>query len=124
MGGREQNLGKNIRETPLQYKGIKKRKEHMTKLDRIYRNLSHEIVFKELEPRDKGNYYIMTCPFCDRRNEFFAYKNNRGGHCNRKNECGKSITWFDYVQQKFNLQNKDVLIKLAELAGHLPGEDW
>lgn len=96
----------------------------MNKLSKIYEKLSHEIVFSELEPKEKGNYFIMICPFCGER-EFYIYKNSRTGHCNRKNQCGKSTTIWDYVKNNFSLQeNKDVLKKLAELAGYKPGEDW
>ncbi len=83
----------------------------------IYPNLSHEIVFSDLEPKEKGDYFTMTCPSCGKRNEFYAYKGVNYGDCNRKNDCGKRMTWWDYVQNKFSLSDKkDVLQKLAELA--------
>lgn len=83
----------------------------------IYPRLTHEIIFSDLEPKDKGKWYIMTCPFCKKRNEFYAIKGSQWGQCNRKNHCGKGIGWWNYIKERFSLtSNKDILFKLAELA--------
>jgi DNA primase len=84
----------------------------------IYPRLSHEIIFSDLEPKDRGKRYVMTCPFCQERNEFYALKGSQWGQCNRKNHCGKGINWWNYIKEKFSLSsNQAVLLKLAELSG-------
>lgn len=39
------------------------------------------------EPEDKGQYYIIICPSCGKK-EAFVYKKTSKIECNRKNKCG------------------------------------
>lgn len=85
--------------------------------EKIYTQLSHEIVFADLSPQRSGpRTYIMNCPSCGQR-EMFAYDNSRVATCNRKNHCGYQVGWFQYVRHKFDLSSRDTFKKLAEIAG-------
>jgi len=88
---------------------------------KIYPNLDITTVlsvFSDLNPQDKGRNYQVNCPKCSKR-EAYVYKNNfLFIGCSRKNECGKSTSIWNYLQEKDNLSQQETFGKLAELAGH------
>ena len=43
--------------------------------DKIYPNLDKATALSDLNPQDKGSYYLVTCPECNKR-EAVVYKNN------------------------------------------------
>jgi DNA primase catalytic core len=86
-------------------------------LEEIYRGLDRAEALAELEPRDKGGYYLLTCPSC-RKREAYIYKDGTRIICNRRDKCGFSQSLWDYVQGSRRLTNQETLRELAQLAGY------
>jgi len=84
-------------------------------LEQIYSRLDIVSALEELQPQDKGSYYLVTCPGCKKR-EAFIYKGSKAIICNRKNECKYKASLWDYVQQKHRINDRETLIELARLA--------
>lgn len=95
-------------------------------LAEIYQAMDIEGALPELNPKDKGGYYVLDCPECGDKGhgKAYVYKDNRGYiRCNRRNECGKTLSLWDYVQRG-GLSNADTLKRLAGFAGYaLPSLD-
>lgn len=81
----------------------------------IYPNLDRAEALADLEPRDKGSYYLLVCPDCGKR-EAFIYKTGLYIKCNRMDKCAYNISLWDYIQQKHGLTNQETLQELAKLA--------
>ena len=95
----------------------------MIDLAEIYRDIDLAQALADLAPRDKGLYYSVTCPNC-RKAEGYIYKGSSRIHCNRANNCGLSMSVWDYVQSSRGLTKQETLRELARLAGHtLPDMD-
>lgn len=60
-----------------------------------------------LEPEDKGKYYILRCPKCNQK-QMFLYKNKEMLICNRRNKCGYTISFWDFVKENKGLDDKDL----------------
>ena len=62
-----------------------------------------------LEPTDKGQYYLIRCPTCGRK-EMFLYKTSRKMICNRRNKCGTEINLEDFLREnkKLSIENVEV----------------
>ena len=82
----------------------------------IYQQLDLEIVLSDLQPVDKGSYFILACPACGKR-EAYIYKGGGRIRCNRLNKCGYSANLCSYLQMRFHLSRSEAFGKLAELAG-------
>jgi len=82
----------------------------------IYPNLNMPILLNELNPVDKGGYYLLNCPSCG-KHESFLYKDSVYINCNRLNQCGISVSIWDYIQQNKGLSNRETLEELAANAG-------
>jgi len=92
-------------------------------LEEIYRSLDRAEVLTDLDPQDKGAYYLLTCPACGKR-EAFVYKDGTRITCNRRENCGLSQSLWDYVQGSRKLSDQETLRELARLAGYtLPDLD-
>lgn len=85
-------------------------------LDEIYSNLDKAEVTRDLDPQDKGDYYLLTCPECGKK-EAYLYKTGLYIKCNRLDKCGYSISLWDYVQTTKELSNQETLRELARLSG-------
>ncbi len=83
----------------------------------IYPNLDRAEAVKDLEPRDKGKYYLLTCPQCGKK-EAFLYKTGIYIKCNRLNQCGHSESLWDHIQSTKGLTNQETLKELSRLAGY------
>ena len=89
----------------------------------IYPRLSHAIIFDTLNPIDNKKYFIMDCPECKEKKSLYGYKAGKKywiATCNHINNCGYSISWWDWVSQKNSISpvnKKEIFKKLAELAG-------
>ncbi len=81
----------------------------------IYPNLNIREVLADLNPKDSGSYFTVTCPFCKKR-EAYIYKHKQYIQCNRRNKCGRHISLWDYVKEKKQLDNKSTLEELARMA--------
>jgi len=93
-------------------------------LAEIYQLIDIEAAFPELNPRDRGSYYELDCPVCQTSRRAYLYKGSHAILCNRRNECGKSSTLWDYVQRRDGLTQGETLKRLAVLAGYaLPSLD-
>ena len=95
-------------------------------LEEIYSKLNKIELLAEYEPQSKGNYYLLRCPNCSKK-EAFIYENETYINCNRTNNCGYSKSIWEFVQEKYNLSNQETLLKLAELAGYKlqnTNKDW
>jgi len=90
-------------------------KDHLAE---IYSLIDIEAALPELNPRDKGSYYELDCPKCGTSKRAYFYKGSSVILCNRRNECGKHTSLWDYVQGRGGISNADTLKKLAELAGY------
>ena len=83
-------------------------------------------VFQDLEPVDKGAYYLVRCPACDKR-EAFVYKDGFHLECNRKNQCGHRETMLEHVAGARPRGEEFVAAvrSLANLAGvRFPEREW
>lgn len=82
----------------------------------IYPRLDRADIVPELDPQNKGSYYLVSCPQCGQR-KAFVYKDGFAIKCNRLNECSYHKSLWDYLQETKNLTAQDTLIELARLAG-------
>jgi DNA primase len=83
----------------------------------IYPNLDRAETVKDLNPQDKGKYYLLTCPRCGKA-ETYLYKTGIYIKCNRLNQCGYAQSLWDYIQNRKGLTNRETLRELARLAGY------
>ena len=59
----------------------------------IYPSLDRAEAVKDLNPQDKGKYYLLTCPKCGEA-ETYLYKTGIYIKCSRINKCGYSgVRW-------------------------------
>lgn len=87
-------------------------------LDEIYELIDIPNALAELEPKDRGKYYELKCPNCDKR-KAFIYKGSHTIKCNRANECNYSSSLWDYVSAKNgSTSSRETLQALADLAGY------
>jgi DNA primase len=84
--------------------------------NRIYPNLNWGEILSELNPKDRGAYYLLQCPQC-RKQEAFLYKDKQFISCNRRNKCGHSVSVWNYIKEKEGFDNKQTLEFLASKAG-------
>jgi len=90
-------------------------------IQEIYDKLNIETVLSELNPKNKGDYYTLDCPFCLKKEAYLYTNGNKSFviECNRKNNCGHEITIWDYIANRDNITNKrDVIKRLAQLADY------
>ena len=86
----------------------------------IYPNLNRELLLADLNPKRQNNneYIQLDCPGCFYKQEAFIKDSFYTIKCNRRNNCGREISIWDYVQKKYTTENnKETLEKLASLAG-------
>lgn len=83
----------------------------------IYPSLDKVEALIDLEPQDKGEYYLLTCPGC-RKREAYIYKTGVYINCNRLNKCGFNQSLWDYIQTTKSLSNQETLKELARLADY------
>jgi len=81
---------------------------------KIPKSVDRSYLIKELNPVDKGSYYLANCPSCGKR-ELYVYKNKDFMVCNRLNKCG-------YVNNILNYLKEDGLSK-AEISKLLFSSD-
>ena len=86
-------------------------------LEEIFYKLDRELLLSDLEPQNKGDYYLLNCPKCNTKTAFI-YKDGIVIQCNRKNNCAYSVSLWDYIQEKKSLSNKETLVELARFAGY------
>ncbi len=87
-------------------------------LEDIYQQFDVETALPELSPKKRGKYYQLACPTCEKR-EAFIYDGSHTITCNRTNNCGQSVSLWDYVTQRDGLQTaQETLQRLAALAGY------
>ena len=87
-------------------------------LDEIYELIDIPNALAELEPKDRGKYYELKCPNCDKR-KAFIYKGSHTIKCNRANECNYTMSLWDYVSAKNGSTSpRETLQALADLAGY------
>lgn len=68
----------------------------------VFKNENEALEALNAVPR--GNYFLCTCPDCE-KDEAFMYKNNtKFVQCNRENECGER----NYIQYRERLDEKDL----------------
>jgi len=83
----------------------------------IYPNLDRAEAVKDLNPQDKGKYYLLTCPKCGKP-ETYLFKTGIYIKCSRLNKCGYAQSLWDYIQNRKGLTNQETLRELARLAGY------
>ncbi|MFQ5631093.1 MAG: toprim domain-containing protein [bacterium] len=88
----------------------------MATLQDIYRQLDLAAILHDLQPADKGRYFILACPACGKR-EAYIYKRGRRIRCNRLNKCGYNANLWSYLQMRYHLSKAETFGKLAELVG-------
>ncbi|TSC54270.1 MAG: DNA primase [Parcubacteria group bacterium LiPW_30] len=81
----------------------------------IYPQLDRIAVFQELNPQNKGQYLICTCPGCGKKSAYI-YHTGIFLVCNRLNNCIYRVSIWDYVQEKHKFSNQETLLALADLA--------
>ena len=83
----------------------------------IYPSLDRAEAVKDLNPPDKGKYYLLTCPKCGEA-ETYLYKTGIYIKCSRINKCGYAQSLWDYIQNTRGLTSQETLRELARLAGY------
>lgn len=84
----------------------------------IYPKLSHELIFKNLSGLKTTRTGIEAdCPKCGHKGTFYATHGARFGACNRRNNCGYKVGWWNHVTESHGLNKQQTLYYLAELAG-------
>lgn len=71
-----------------------------------------QLLFPELRPEDKGDYFLMYCPECGHK-EAFLYKTGSSITCNRRDKCGYRISVFDYLKNNNKLKNSDLISQIT-----------
>lgn len=82
----------------------------------IYPYLDRANLLVELEPVEHGDYYVLRCPECGQK-EAYHYKDGLVITCNRLNNCGATVSLWDYIQKTKGLSNRETLETLAYHAG-------
>ena len=67
-----------------------------------------QLLFPELRPEDKGDYFLMYCPECGHK-EAFLYKSGSNITCNRRDKCGFHISIFDYLKSNNRLKLSGII---------------
>ena len=88
----------------------------MADLEEVYSNLDRAQIFRDMEPEEKGNYYLCRCPGCGQKRAYI-YKSRKTLVCNRRNECGFTITIWDYVSEQIGGDGRATFAELARMAG-------
>lgn len=84
----------------------------------IYPKLSHELIFRNLSGLKNTRTGIEAdCPKCGHKGTFYATQGTRFGACNRRNNCGYKVGWWNHVMESHGLSKQQTLYYLAELAG-------
>lgn len=84
----------------------------------IYSRLDRAETVRDLSPEDRGQYYLISCPSCNKR-EAYIYKNKKPYLvCNRRDKCGYNKSLWDYIQEKGNLTGQETLKELARIANY------
>ena len=76
-------------------------------------------IFYSFNPLDKFSHYLCTCPQCGKR-EAFIYKNSDRLQCNRRNNCGHSVSVLEHLNNgKFPTGKDyvDVIKRLCAMTG-------
>lgn len=90
----------------------------------IYPALDRSELLKDLKPMDKGDYYVLDCPKCN-RHDAFIYKTSIIIICKHIISCGFTQSLWDYIQHKGGLSNQETLQELARLAHYdLPKQEF
>lgn len=66
-----------------------------------------------LNPTDKGQYFLIRCPSCGRK-EMFLYKSSKKMICNRRNKCGTEIDLKDFLRENRSLSVENITVKNEE----------
>lgn len=71
-----------------------------------------ESVLEELglSPTDKGQYFLIRCPSCGKK-EMFLYKSSKKMICNRRNKCGTEINLKDFLKENQKLSFENIQVK-------------
>lgn len=77
-----------------------------------------QLLFPELRPEDKGDYFLMYCPECGHK-EAFLYKTGSSITCNRRDKCGYRISVFDYLKNNNRLKNSDIFIQSTQIISYI-----
>lgn len=86
-------------------------------LESIYQSLDRALALEALNPQDKGDHYLLTCPACGKREAFIYKAGTPRLVCNRRDKCGLNQSLWDYIQGSRGLDKRETLQELARLAG-------
>ena len=75
------------------------------------RNLEDILETMDLSPTDKGQYFIVRCPSCGKK-EMFIYKSSKKMICNRRNKCGAELNLLDFLRENFSLYRDSLEIEI------------
>lgn len=78
-------------------------------------------IIEELEPVEKGDYFLLLCPACDHR-EAFLYKGSDIIICNRRNKCSYTSNLWDYIKEANDLTDNEVLSFIVNSVGRQNGD--
>ncbi|WP_129410098.1 toprim domain-containing protein [Marinitoga lauensis] len=82
-------------------------------MNNILKEYSIEELIPELNPQQKGDYYILKCPVCG-KNEAYIYNNTKIIKCNRRDKCGYEKPLINYLEERENKNFFDLMITLAQ----------
>lgn len=82
--------------------------------------VSLEEMLSELNARDNGDYYTVTCPVCG-KHEAFVYKDSfkKGRflvHCNRMNKCGEKTDLSSRINFELNEPGHAIHVDSSEIS--------
>ena len=76
-----------------------------------------QLLFPELRPEDKGDYFLLYCPECGHK-EAFLYKKGSAITCNRRDKCGYRISVYDYLKNNKRLSLTEITLTEAQKSSY------
>lgn len=93
--------------------------ELTTVLTQLYEGLDMMEAAPELNPIEGEEEWMLDCPFCG-QHDARVYKNNIGYiECQRRVDCGRSMTLYRFLRDRRGLPGEGVLKTLADIGLHL-----
>lgn len=84
-------------------------------LGNILDNIDRAEALVELNPRKQGHYVHLNCPLCG-QNTAYISQSGYYIYCNRKNKCGYVSGLVEYMSNRDNTDESEVISNLAKIA--------
>ena len=81
----------------------------------ILENLNRAEALPELNPEEKKDYFVLTCPSCQQKTAYI-YKQGYKIRCNRLNKCEYENGLVEYIAERDGVSEEDAIRTLAKIA--------